>query len=335
MLQRMAIIGAGAWGSALAITARRAGRDVVLWAHGADTAEAIESRRESPYLPGAPLEAGIRVTSDPSEVAGADAVLLVAPAQKLREVCLRLAPHWRPGVAAVICSKGIERRSNALMSEVVSATLPSAGLAVLSGPSFAAEVARGLPAAVTLACADPVLGRRLVRALGTAAFRPYLSDDVTGVQIGGAVKNVLAIACGVVEGRRLGDNARAALVTRGLAELMRLAAALKARPETLMGLSGVGDLILTANSMQSRNFSLGVALGRGESLDAALGERRSVAEGVHTATAVVGRAEALGVELPICLAMDGILNRGQGLDEAIRGLMSRPFTTEVGYSIRM
>lgn len=333
MMERIGIVGAGAWGTALATTARRAGRGVVLWAHGVETAEAINHRRESPYLPGVILGEGILGTSDPSAVAYADAVLLVAPAQHLREVCLRLAPHWRAGVAAVICSKGIERHGSALMSEVVAATLPTARLAVLSGPSFATEVARGQPTACTLACADAALGRELVQALGTATFRPYLSDDVIGVQIGGAVKNVLAIACGIVEGRQLGNNARAALLTRGLAEILRLAVALGARPETLMGLSGVGDLILTANSMQSRNFSLGVALGRGGSLEAVLAERKSVAEGVYTASAVVGRAEALDVEMPICRAMDDVLNRGLSLDAAIQGLLSRPFTTEVGYGV--
>ncbi|MEO5373737.1 MAG: NAD(P)-dependent glycerol-3-phosphate dehydrogenase [Alphaproteobacteria bacterium] len=333
MSDRIAIIGAGAWGTALAVTARRAGRPVMLWAHRPETAAAINRGHESPYLPGVVLEGGLTATTDPAEVlAGAEAVLLVVPAQTMREVTQRLAPHWRPGLPAVICAKGIERGSDALMSEVLAATLPEAVPAVLSGPSFATEVARGLPTAVTLACPDPVVGRRLVEALGTAAFRPYLSDDLRGAEIGGAVKNVLAIGCGIVQGRGLGDNARAALVTRGLAEIMRFARGIGARPETLMGLSGVGDLILTANSLQSRNFSLGVALGRGERLADVLAARTSVAEGVHSAAAVTGRAARLGVEMPICAAVDGVLNRAEDLDQVIRRLLGRPFANEVGFA---
>ena len=215
------------------------------------------------------------------------------------------------------------------MSEAVAASLPGGNpVAILSGPTFAAEVARGLPTAVTLACADESLGTALVAALGSRTFRPYRSDDVVGSQIGGAVKNVLAIACGVVEGRRLGDNARAALITRGLAEITRLALALGGRVETLMGLSGLGDLTLTCSSLQSRNMSLGAALGAGKALAEILAVRRSVAEGVYTTAAVVGLAAKLGVDMPICNAVDAILNRGAGLDETIEGLLSRPFRGE-------
>jgi len=258
----------------------------------------------------------------------ADALLLVTPAQHLRSACRSIRPHVAAGVPVVICAKGIELDTGCLMTEAVRAELPDAPLAVLSGPTFAAEVAKGLPTAVTLACADADIGRTLVEAIGGRTFRPYLSDDLVGAQVGGAVKNVLAIACGIVEGRRLGDNARAALITRGLAEIARLGLALGARAETLMGLSGLGDLTLTCSSLQSRNMSLGVALGQGRALAEILGERRSVAEGVYTAKAVTELAAAKGVDMPICAGVDAILNRGADLDRVIEGLMARPFKSE-------
>ncbi|CAA7616123.1 Glycerol-3-phosphate dehydrogenase (NAD(P)+) [Candidatus Terasakiella magnetica] len=328
-MQSIGVVGAGAWGTALALTARRAGRDVVLWARESQVVAAINSAHlNAEYLPGITLDSAIIATTDHARVAAADAVLLVAPAQHLRATCRALAPHWRAGVPAVICAKGIELSTCALMQDAVAAELPRAPIAVLSGPTFAIEVARGLPTAITLACADDVLGRKLVAALGTSSFRPYLSDDLAGSQMGGAVKNVLAIACGIVEGRGLGDNARAALITRGLAELVRLAVAKGGRPETLMGLSGLGDLILTASSVQSRNYSLGFALGEGRALADILAERHSVTEGVYTAGAVVDMAGRIGVEMPICAAVDAVINRGTGVDEAIQGLLSRPFRAE-------
>ena len=328
-MNSIGVVGGGAWGTALALTARRAGRDVVLWAREDSVIESINSIHvNADFLPGVALDPAIRATADHAGIAGTDAVLLVPPAQHLRATCRALAPYWRKGVPAVICAKGIELSSSALMSEVVAAELPDAVVAVLSGPTFAIEVARGLPTAITLACADAGLGRDLVGALGTASFRPYLSDDLTGAQIGGAVKNVLAIACGIVEGRGLGDNARAALITRGLAEMTRLAMAKGGRPETLMGLSGMGDLILTASSTQSRNYSLGFALGQGRGLADILGERRSVTEGVTTAGAVMEMTAAIGVEMPICAAIDAVINRHVGLDDAIRALLSRPFRSE-------
>jgi glycerol-3-phosphate dehydrogenase (NAD(P)+) len=210
----------------------------------------------------------------------------------------------------------------------VERALPQAAIAVLSGPTFAIEVARGLPTAVTLACADSELGLRLVEAVGTPSFRPYLSDDLVGAEIGGAVKNVLAIACGIVEGRGLGDNARAALITRGMAELTRLAVAKGGRAETLMGLAGLGDLILTASSTQSRNYSLGFAMGQGRALADILAERRAVTEGVWSAGAVVELAASLGIEMPICAGVDAVINKGVALDQVIRALLSRPFRSE-------
>ncbi len=329
-IDHIGVIGGGAWGTALAATARRAGRRVTLWARESEVVAAIADGRRNPdFLPGVDLPEGIAATTSLDAVtAVADAVLLVTPAQVMRAVCGRLALSWRPGVPAVVCAKGFETDGAIPMGQVVTETLPTAPLAILSGPTFAAEVARGLPTAVTLACSDRALGEALALALGTTTFRPYWSDDVVGVQVGGAVKNVLAIACGIVEGRGLGDNARAALVTRGLAELARLAAALGARPDTLMGLSGLGDLLLTATSLQSRNYSLGAALGQGRGLADVLGERRSVAEGVHTAAALVAMGTRLGVDLPIANAVHAVLSGQADLDRAIAGLLARPFRAE-------
>jgi glycerol-3-phosphate dehydrogenase (NAD(P)+) len=331
-MQKIGIVGAGAWGTALAMTAVRAGREAILWAHEPEVAATIRSTQTNPvYLPGVTLEP-CAVTSDLADLAGCDALLLVVPSQFLRPICRQLKPLIGPGVPVVVCAKGIEAGSLAVMSELVAEELPGVPLAVLSGPTFAIEVARGLPTAITMACADAYMGERLVKALGTPSFRPYLTDDVIGAEMGGAVKNVLAIACGVVEGRGLGDNARAALITRGMVELMRLAVAKGARPETCMGLSGLGDLMLTASSSQSRNYSLGYALGQGQTLEAILAARRSVTEGVATAATVVGLAAKLGIDMPICSAVEGLLHRGRGVSETIQGLMARPFKAELGFS---
>ena len=328
-MNTIGIIGAGAWGTALAANAARAGRQVVLWAHEPDVAAAIAAKGENTqFLPGVALGNSVRATTDLAETTDADAVLLVTPAQHLRGICARMAPSWRKGVPAVICAKGIETTTGDLLDAAVSAELPNAVIAVLSGPTFAIEVANNLPTAITLACADAAVGRRLVDALGTATFRPYWCDDVIGTLVGGAVKNVLAIGCGIVEGRGLGDNSRAALITRGLAELTRFAVAKGGRAETLMGLSGLGDLILTAASEQSRNYSLGLALGQGRRLGEILASRKSVTEGVWTAGIVVREAEKLGIEMPICAAVDAVLNRGASLDDAIRALLARPFRAE-------
>lgn len=331
-MQRIGVIGAGAWGTALAAMARRAGRDVTLWAREDEVVESINARHMNDiFLPDVELDPGIRATNSYSETIDADLVLLVAPAQHLRSVCADLSPDWKDGVPAVICSKGIERGSQALMTQVISEALPAAPPMVLSGPTFAKEVAAGLPTAVTLACEDSAIGERAAAAIGTSTFRPYLSMDLVGAAIGGAVKNVLAIACGLVGGKELGDNARAALVTRGLVEVVRLALSLGGQSQTLMGLCGLGDLLLTATSMQSRNYSLGAALGQGRSLDEVLGERRAVTEGVYTAEAVVALAEAKGVDMPICRAMDQILNKGVSVDAAIAELLDRPIKEELDF----
>lgn len=325
----LAVLGGGSWGTALAQVAARANREVVLWARDEGLVARINEARENPrYLPGVALDPAVRATSDLSDAARCGIVLLVVPAQHLRALARRLAVVLPSECTLVICSKGIERGSGALMSEVLGETLPGRPLAVLSGPTFAGEVARGLPCAVTLACAERSAGRRLLDALGGRRFRPYLSDDVIGVEIGGAVKNVIAIACGIVIGRGLGENARAALITRGLAEVVRLSRAKGGRPETVMGLSGLGDLTLTCCGLQSRNFSLGVALGEGRALADVLAERHTVAEGVFTAEAVSALADGLGVEMPICEAVHAVLNVGADLGETIAGLLARPFRAE-------
>jgi glycerol-3-phosphate dehydrogenase (NAD(P)+) len=328
-MSKIGIVGAGAWGTALAAAMVRAGNEVVIQALEPEVAEAINKRHENPiYLPGVALDASIRATTKLAAAIDAEMVLLVAPAQYMRAVGEAAAPDWRPGVPAVICAKGIERDSCALMSEAIAEAIPGVAAAVLSGPTFAAEVAIDLPTAVTLACNDELIGKVLMETLSSRNFRIYRSRDVIGAQIGGAVKNVLAIACGIVQGRGLGDNTRAALVTRGLAEMIRLGTAKGARPETLAGLSGLGDLALTCNAMQSRNFSLGVALGEGASLDEVLAGRNSVAEGVFTAASVTELARRLGVEAPICAAVDGVLNHFADIDAAIAGLLSRPLKEE-------
>ena len=328
-MSKIGIIGAGAWGTSLATVMRRAGNEVVLQAHEPETAAAINKSRTNPaFLPGVELDSEIKVVTSLSDAADADAVLLVVPAQHLRSICEAAAPDWSDSVPAIICAKGIEQQTCALMSEVVSVALPRKPIAVLSGPTFAIEVARDLPTAVTLACHDETLGKILMEQMNTRHFRIYRSSDVVGAQIGGAIKNVLAIACGIVEGRGLGENTRAALVTRGLAEMIRLGVAKGATPETLSGLSGLGDLTLTCNAMQSRNFSLGVELGKGQSLNEIVSVRKSVAEGVFTAASVADLARKIGVEVPICSAVNKVINQGVKIESVISGLLSRPLKEE-------
>ena len=334
-MQRVGIIGGGAWGTALGVVARRAGRDVTLWALEPEVVAAINGQhRNSFYLPDVALDDGLVATADILEAAAADIVLLVAPAQHVRKICGTIAAHIKPGTPVVICAKGIERGTSALMTDVVAEALPKAAMMVLSGPTFAREVALGLPTAITLGAADQNLGRRVAEAVSSPTFRPYLSEDVVGAEVGGAVKNVLAIGCGMADGKGLGANARAALLTRGLAEIVRLALARGGKPETLMGLSGLGDLVLTATSLQSRNYSLGVALGKGQTLEDVLGARRSVTEGVTTAEAVVTLAAKLKVDMPICAAIDRVLNHGAAIDDMLKGLLERPLRDEVDAAVK-
>ena len=319
------VVGGGAWGTALACLARRAGRRVTLWSRDPVVSQAIaRERRNEIYLPGQSLDAGIEAATTLGALAACDAILLVCPAQALREVARNL-----PGASpVVICAKGIEASTGLLMPEVLASVLPDRAIAMLSGPSFAEEAVQGLPTAVSIATHDAALGRDLAGALAAGMFRPYWTDDVTGVSLGGAVKNVLAIAAGIVEGRGLGHNAAAALITRGFAEMARLGLAMGANLETLTGLSGLGDLVLTCHGPLSRNRSLGAALGKGTSLAAYMEGRRQVVEGAATAPAVLARAAKFDIEMPICAAVDAILHHGAGLDEAIRALLARPLRRE-------
>ncbi len=323
------IIGAGAWGTALAQSFARHGQDVILWARDPGLADTINTSRRNPlYLPDIPLNAMIRATGTLAQAAKADIVVPVVPAQYLRGVLAQASSDIRPGAPLVVCAKGIELETGKLMSQVTAETCPAALPAILSGPNFAHEIARGLPAAATLACAD---GEKIVAvrdALASRAFRLYLSTDMTGTQVGGAVKNVIAIACGIVVGRHMGENARAAVVTRALHEMARLAEALGGRRETLMGLSGMGDLLLTCSSMSSRNFSLGHALGSGKTLAAILKERHGVTEGIDTARAVITLARSKGVDMPLCAAVAHCLQDGYDIDTAIHALLDRPLQNE-------
>jgi glycerol-3-phosphate dehydrogenase (NAD(P)+) len=324
-VHHIGVVGGGAWGTALACLARRADRRVTVWSRDPAISTAIVQQRANPvYLPGMTLDAGIEVAAHISSLGACDAVLLACPAQAVRSVVASL-PGGSP---IVICSKGIEATSGLLMPEVLADVLPGRPIAMLSGPSFAEEAVRGLPTAVSIATADAGLGRDLAAALAAGAFRPYWTDDITGVSLGGAVKNVLAIAAGIVEGRGLGHNAAAALITRGFAEMARLGLAMGARLETLTGLSGLGDLVLTCNGPLSRNRSLGLALGKGTTLARHMDGRRQVVEGEATAPAVLARAARLGIEMPICAAVDAILHHGADLDEAIRALLARPLRRE-------
>lgn len=327
--QSVGIVGAGAWGTALAITARRAGRAVLIWAYEPETLDDINQRhRNTTYLPGIELDPAIEATARFNEVATCDVLLIVTPSQHVRGIGAELAPYVKAGQPLVICSKGIEQSSGRLMSQVLAETVPAAQTAVLSGPSFAAEIAQGLPAALTLATQDEALGSELAHALSHPPFRCYWSSDIVGTEIGGAIKNVYAIGAGIVAGKALGASAHAALVARGFAEMTRFASVLGARTETLMGLSGLGDLILTCGSTQSRNMSLGLALGQGRSLGEVLKPRFSVTEGLYTAGAVVEMAAARGIDMPIAQAIHAVISGLATVDEAIEALLARPLRPE-------
>ena len=318
------VIGAGAWGTALAGVAARAGHAVTLWARSPELAARInETGANETYLPNLRLPDEIAATANPADLAETELVLIAVPAQAVRETLVGIAGHLAPDIAAVVCAKGIERGSHRLMSEVVAEALPKVKAYVLSGPSFAGDVARNLPAAVTLAGPSLDAAARLAEALSLPSFRIYASDDITGVQLGGAVKNVLAIACGISDGRGLGDSARAALTTRAFAELARFGRAMGARPETLTGLSGLGDLVLTCASRQSRNFAYGIALGEGASAP------RGTVEGVPTAGVVSDMAQARGVDMPICAAVRRIVEGRSEIDDELDRLLARPLKPEI------
>ncbi len=328
-IDSIGIIGGGAWGTALAQTERLGGHPVTLWARNRETVEEINDRHVNRrFLPGVPLDPELIATTDIAKAAAAHAVLLVVPAQHIRAAARLLRPHLATGTPVVLCSKGIEQATGKLLGEVLEEELPDAIPAVLSGPGFAADVARGLPAALTVACSREDVGKRLADQLGHGQFRLYWTSDAIGVEIGGALKNVLAIAAGIVDGKGLGASAHAGLVTRGFAEMRRLGLALGARQETMLGLSGLGDLILTCSNTQSRNMSLGRELGLGRSLADVMGSRVAVTEGVYTAEAAVRLARAKGVEMPITEAVLAVVEGRAGVDDAISELMQRPIKAE-------
>lgn len=329
--ERIGVVGAGSWGTALALVAARAGRDVTLWARDESHAARMTSQGENtPYLPGVRLPEAIVPTADRNALGDVEAVLLVVPAQTLGAVAKTFHGVLPAGCPVVICAKGIEHDTGFLMSEVLAESLPGHRIAVLSGPTFATEVAQGLPTAVTLACEQMAVAMELTRSLAAPFFRPYASGDVIGVEIAGAMKNVIAIACGFAVGRGLGENARASLITRGLAEMQRLVVAKGGMVPTLMGLSGVGDLTLSCSTEQSRNFAFGIKVGRGMPVGEAKARPDVVVEGVHTARAVPDLMQSLGIEMPICEAVARVLHEDSDIDQAMAELLSRPLRQEGG-----
>ena len=327
---RVGVVGGGAWGTALSILINRAGSQVTLATRNQNVIQSIEERRTNDiYLPSIFVDPGIAVTDRLTEICRGDLLVLAVPSHTLRSACIAISDMLPTNIPIVIASKGIERGSLMLMSEVVHAILPNNPVAVISGPNFADEAARGMPTATTIACTDKSLWDKLTYSIGGRYFRPYMTDDIVGTQIGGAVKNVIAIACGIAVGKELGENARAALVTRGFAEISRLTVAKGGKYETLMGLSGMGDLILTCGSPKSRNMSFGIALGQGKLKDDILMERgRTATEGVVAAESVIKLAKKLSIEMPICEAIYRVLYENIPLDHLIEQLMERPFKHE-------
>lgn len=328
-MKKIGVIGAGAWGTALAIIANRAGADAVLWTRNRHVIDSIKRKNQNdPYLPDVFLDPAIKVTRKLEDACVSDMVLVVVPAQHVRSTCIAMSDYLDSSVPVVLCSKGVERGSLQLMSEVATGVLPDNPIAVLSGPNFAKEAAQGLPTATAIACQNPRVGEQIVFSLGTSLFRPYLNNDLIGTQVGGAVKNVIAVACGIAMGRQLGENARSALLTRSLSEIRRLCIARGGREETLMGLSGYGDLILTCTSPTSRNTTLGAALGAGMPVEQAINQGSGVVEGVASAESVKQLADQLNVDMPICKAVYSILYEDAAIDESITALLDRPFARE-------
>lgn len=328
-MTRISVIGAGAWGTALAQVYAQAGHDVTLWAREAALADSIQKTKENKtYLPGIQIAGSIRATSDLERALREDIILNVVPAQHMRSILEQMKPFLRPDQPLVLCSKGIEIQSRKLLSDIVREEC-SNPVAVLTGPSFASDLAAGKPTAATLACTDKQLGTRIQTSLPSKTLRLYTSDDIVGAQIGGAIKNVIAISCGMIEGLGLGESARAALVARGLIEISRLTVALGGKRETLMGQCGVGDLMLTCSSKQSRNFSFGLLMGQGQSADDILASRRSVTEGVHTAKAAVQLARDFDVEMPIVENVHACIEGRISIRDAISQIMDRPSKGEL------
>ena len=327
--ESISVIGTGSWGSALAHIMAIKGLDVCLWARRAEVAEEINTGHENTaHLRGIPLDSRIKATSDLQEAMKSDIILMVTPAQAMRSVLGQLRPYIRPDHVLILCSKGIEQGSMLIMSDVVEEILPNTQTAILSGPNFAKEIASGKPAATTLASISQDLAETLQNVIASEYFRPYVTTDIIGTQIAGALKNVIAIACGIVKGLDMGESARASLVTRGMAEITRLGIAMGAQPETFLGLCGIGDMMLTCSSEQSRNFSLGYALGQGEALSKIMADTNSVTEGVHTAKSTVALAEKYGVEMPICIGVDACVNKNLPINDVIKTILNRPLSHE-------
>ena len=328
-METVSIIGAGSWGTALAQTIALQGQPVCLWARKSDLANAINvSHQNTHYLPDVSLHPGIQATDSIQTALESTILFMVTPAQSMRFILAEMADYIRPDHKLVLCSKGIEMETCLLMNEVSKSILPETLVAVLTGPNFAHEIARGKPAATTLACTDENMAKSLQNLIASPHFRPYLSNDIIGAQIAGALKNVIAIACGIAKGLNMGESARASLVTRGLAEISRLGVAMGAHQETFMGMCGIGDLMLTCSSEHSRNFSLGFALGQGQSLIEIMNNRQSVTEGVHTAKSAIKLAERYAVDMPICMAIHKCLNEGLSLDEVLQEMLNRPIGRE-------
>jgi len=328
----VSVLGGGAWGTALAVAAAEAdeSQNILLWAREEEVVADINSRHiNGPFLNGVTLPDRIHATADLSDLSRTDLLIMVPPAQHLRTVLSAALPYLKPNCILAICSKGIEASSGKLLSDVVAEIAAQRPVAILSGPTFAIEVAKGLPCALTVASQSAAVSEALIGRLGRASFRLYASTDVVGAQIGGAVKNVLAIAAGIVHGMALGDNARAALITRGLAEIMRFGAAHGADTATLAGLSGLGDLLLTCSSLQSRNMSLGYELGSGKSFADIMATRTTVAEGAHSVTIVAKLAQQLNIDMPITHAVNAIVHQGADAKYEMRQLLARPFKEEI------
>ena len=330
-MQKIAVICAGSWGTAIAQTVAVAGCDVMIWARESKLANFInQNHMNDKYLPNIELHKNLHASNSIEDtLKDAEAIFMVSPAQHMRSILEKMQKYLKPEIPIILCSKGIEVASGMLMSDVLNEISPKTPYLVLSGPTFADEVASGLPAAVTLATKHREIGQKIAEAIKSKSFRPYVTSDPIGAEIGGAVKNVIAIACGIVYGRKLGENARAAIMTRGMAEIRRMGVILGAKPETFLGLSGMGDLTLTCHSMKSRNFKLGVMRGEGQSLNEILSQATQVTEGVATSNSVLDFAKKHAVHIPICKAENETLHNGVSVDETIEALMSRPLTQEL------
>ncbi|MGE0252544.1 MAG: NAD(P)H-dependent glycerol-3-phosphate dehydrogenase [Dongiaceae bacterium] len=328
-MQHIAVIGAGSWGTALALTWAKAGQSVTLWARDPALAKAMQGEKRNPkYLSQHSFPPSLKATAEAKDLHEADVVVLTIPTQHLRSHLPALLSSLKPQTPLVIAAKGIEQDTHLLLPELAQSLAPGHPIGMLSGPNFAAEIANGLPAATTLALADQALGEKLLPLLATPQLRPYLAHDVTGVALGGALKNVIAIASGIVLGQELGDNARAALISRGLEEISRLGMAMGAQARTFMGLSGLGDLLLTCGSLQSRNLRFGQALGQGYSVQEAEAQIEGVIEGKTTAKAVLELAKKKNIAMPIAEAVYAVVYKKETAKAAVQSLLGRPLKRE-------